>query len=1484
MTERISSYSRVAFHGDDLTLNLMNSRIEGDENKNEIQNNVQDNMSLDNAPKDKEFGDFVVFNSRQHLNQSSKNLANAFVDMLKGNKVPSEIIIKNEQGQDDPALQKQLASAAVKIATAMMTTVGTNKTIYLGFQIGDFTLELSRDAEGKFSVEVEGISEEGVTESFDVNIDDVDNEFAKRITYDILKNDDNDLYDKGASDKRFGALDQILVASDEGGKSPLSREAFATILNARKKIPFADMENVGTGVLRHLAAQTVLDPKLTEKAIKAELERIRSVPPIMVNSAEASRDMQNITELLNKDPIQVTSKVNIENIGQVRTDPQAGMSEPQKKIHNLIADLFMPADTSLYDNNDGQAGKRILQILLKRIDAVKILSEEKLRTGKLPLDTLPDHVKNLLWPKLDDLISKITENYTASLGHEGEVQDNHNLKKTDLDINKLKKSIRNIPVEQFLVIEKSVIEATEQMAKEQQQVLTEKFNTSLQKSEDIKAQNDANKPFYEIDLKNIYDKHVKTVVDEKLKNSNPEEYKKQTEQFKKENIEALREILVIYKKPLLSLLTIVHITNNHDAGELKNKAVEEYIDDQSKLFKFIQQLTGTMQVLIGYNPNIPAELSNWNTESGSEIFDKLIASMDQKEVFMSLENTDNWLPLAMEIQPGENKTALQKEITVFTSLDVLKALNIDLKSKTLAEMANEPDDFSKPGMGQLIKKVLNSYFSTDEIKDTAMVNARQTDKRSMIGAMIRYSDNNASQAAQLGAMLKGAGPLMHKLLQGLNLPGMDPDLKAALEDMKSNLSPIDPVYVQAQMHKVVNESNGKILNLSIEKPLGAASVGQAFLVKVTPSEGEPYTAVLKIIRPEVKVKTQREYAEFMREAEKIPGMKETYAGIYAQYQREFDLKLEAANIKLGQEAYNDNIDMDRVGTMSLVDNAPVSETSMLIKQAEGTTLDSYICNVKAKIEELKSKPFKTHSEVLNIKNELLRLYKELKDVNTSLNLTAKKWFNKALFNKEGFFHGDMHAGNLIVKPRDPDVTDPTDPKGKTLITIIDYGNASKLDSKQTSGVLKVNIATSFGGLYQFNADEEQKPYVEKHTLRVFLEGFKNLLSTEEKEKFKAREKDITERIIKPILFKGSKYEVGIRLNLLIKKLQEEGIAIPGAIANMCQSENRLGNALDDINALMDSISETLDNTGIKFIDPSDPAGKMIFDSDVVPIKKKDIEFLENKLNYDLSNTAPLDKWENLDQFKIDQGADPNEIKAISSAKAEASAKVKEYIRAEETQMSVLLGVFSCFKNTENDVWINRTIHEDISDADSLKRIKSMALGTYLKSDKNSDEVYPLHKEFLALRDKVSKENLDDIEKTLSEFKSAKLDKSHARAHLKDLLKKPEIKALYDCAEKIKSIMTIRMIENLKNYEKIYAMKNPIKADPGLSEKKDLTTATIEVVNDQLTGKDRFETLANAKKFADNSLGIGFTDLLFNSDNKKDFVNFIADNFSPEQKE
>ena len=1466
-------------NNDNNEVNNQNNQINNDNNEVNNQNNVVQGNAVDDGLKDQEINGFVVVSNRQFLSTSSKNLANAFVNMLKGNTVPSEIQIKNEKDQVDSNLQKQLANAAVKVATAMITSIGSTKTIHLGFQVGDFTLELTRDASGKYKVEVEGLSQEGKVESFDVNIEDIDAKFAARITYDILKNNENDLYDKGLAGKggRLSALDQILVASDESGKSPLSRKAFAEILHTRKNIDFADMDKVGTGVLRHLAAQTALDRQISEEDIKAKLKESQSAPPIMVNSAEAAKDMQMITDLLSKEPNKVTSKVNIDNIGHVRTDPQQGMNETQKVIHTFIADLFMPSNTAIYDNNDGQVGNRIRQVLLQNINAVKILAEEALKTGELPINTMPDQVKNHLGPQLERVIFELTNSYFGSLSPEEKEAYNQNLQQPNLDLNKLRNAIVNTPVQQFAKIDATVNETAELMAKEQQQILTEKFNVSLQNNEALKAENAGSKPFYEVNIKQIYDKHVKTVVNEELKNTNPKEYEKQVEQRGKENVQALKEIYSVYKKPMLALLTIDEKMEDADfdspLGQFNQSVRTEY--------PAFNHFRSVFKMLFNLNPNLPDRMDNWSSEEGSEVYDKLLESMDNEKTINMMNMSETWLAPIVKIKEGEDKCELQKAMIKFSSDEVLKSMNLDLKSKTLTEMANEPDDFNKPGMGQLIKNVLNSYFSSEETNGTELGKVRQTDKRSMIGAMIRYSDRNASKSAQLGAMLKGAGPLMHKLLQGLDIPGMDQELKTALEDMKSNLSPIDPVYVQAQMLKLVNDSKGTISNLSIEKPLGAASVGQAFLVKVTPSKGEPYTAVLKIIRPEVKVKTEREFAEFMREAEKIPGMKETYAGIYEQYKREFDLKLEAANIALGQQAYNDNIDKDRVNTMSLVDNVPVSETSMLIKQAEGTTLDSYLADIKNKITALKSRPYKTHEDVLNIKRELLGLYKELKDVNTSLNLTAKKWFNKVLFNKKGFFHGDMHAGNLMVKPADLSVTDPQDPKGKTLITIIDYGNASQLDETQTEGVLKVNIAASFGGLYQFNADETQKPYVEKQTVRIFMEGFKSLLSPEEKQKFEAREEDLKERIIKPILLKGSKAEVGIRMNLLIKKLQEEGVAIPGAIANMSQSESRLGNGFDEINSLMNSISDAMEN--IKLTNTAsgmDPAGGMIYDSySGTALSKYRITALEKELNYDLNNTAPLDNWKKQQQIAIPQGADLDTIKSINSAKAEAEAKMKEYKSAQESQMRVLRGIFNCFNHDEDDVWTNRQIvAEDVTDEKTRTKISETFFGNYLKSDKNSDEIYPLHKEFLALRENVSKEDQAALDDALHGFfERNEQFRDEARDKLDNLLKKPAIKAWFDCGNKIKAIMSNRMIETVRSYNEEFSLSNPAKTDPTLNERKDLTTATIDVVVEQLSGQNEAESLKKAKTFASNSLGIGTGALIFNLDNKRDYVQFIADN-------
>ena len=267
-------------------------------------------------------------------------------------------------------------------------------------------------------------------------------------------------------------------------------------------------------------------------------------------------------------------------------------------------------------------------------------------------------------------------------------------------------------------------------------------------------------------------------------------------------------------------------------------------------------------------------------------------------------------------------------------------------------------------------------------------------------------------------------------------------------------------------------------------------------------------------------------------------------------------------------------------------------------------------------------------QYINNRLELQTLYRQMRDINQSLGVTAKKWLNKCLFAESGFFHGDMHPGNLMVAPAEP-----TDPQSKTKITIIDYGNASKLTEAQTKAILKVNVACSFGGVYQFEADSEQKPIVEKNTVNMFLSGFKALLSEGDRKLFEKREKELVDNVIKPVLLKGAKNEVGVRLALLIRKLQQAGIPIPGAIINMAESEKRLSNGIDELNAITDEVESMLLNYHPAHMgETSDPIYGLVYKSvtrgDAFTERKYN-EFKE-EVSYDLNaNTKVVDEMKKL---------------------------------------------------------------------------------------------------------------------------------------------------------------------------------------------------------------------------------------------------------------
>ena len=104
----------------------------------------------------------------------------------------------------------------------------------------------------------------------------------------------------------------------------------------------------------------------------------------------------------------------------------------------------------------------------------------------------------------------------------------------------------------------------------------------------------------------------------------------------------------------------------------------------------------------------------------------------------------------------------------------------------------------------------------------------------------------------LGGMLKGAGPLFQKMMQGLPMEGLPEELKSAVEDMKSKLAPIPEEVVEAQLYAIVQRSHKQIKNIKVIKPLGAASVGQTFLCKLTRADGKEDEVAVKLFKADVK--------------------------------------------------------------------------------------------------------------------------------------------------------------------------------------------------------------------------------------------------------------------------------------------------------------------------------------------------------------------------------------------------------------------------------------------------------------------------------------------------------------------------------------------------------------------------------------------------------------------------------------------------------
>jgi hypothetical protein len=122
------------------------------------------------------------------------------------------------------------------------------------------------------------------------------------------------------------------------------------------------------------------------------------------------------------------------------------------------------------------------------------------------------------------------------------------------------------------------------------------------------------------------------------------------------------------------------------------------------------------------------------------------------------------------------------------------------------------------------------------------------------------------------------------------------------------------------------------------------------------------------------------------------------------------------------------------------------------------------------------------------------------------------------------------------------------------ITLIDFGNASKLNSADRSSVIKVVAGTATG-------DAE-----------LFVTGFRALLSADGKAKFDAAGPELKEKLAE-IFKKGTLNDTAARMSAALKLMQREHqIEVPGAIHNFLESQKRLQVAMDETLSTMNALA------------------------------------------------------------------------------------------------------------------------------------------------------------------------------------------------------------------------------------------------------------------------------------------------------------------------
>jgi hypothetical protein len=212
-----------------------------------------------------------------------------------------------------------------------------------------------------------------------------------------------------------------------------------------------------------------------------------------------------------------------------------------------------------------------------------------------------------------------------------------------------------------------------------------------------------------------------------------------------------------------------------------------------------------------------------------------------------------------------------------------------------------------------------------------------------------------------------------------------------------------------------------------DRPLAAGTVGQVHGV-ILRNTGE--RGIAKLLRPGIEEQALAEWL-YLKSIVRDQALKQMIDKCWAILKAEFDFRIEGRNIQLGTAYQRPGLDLRIAGLISQV---PLLKDVMVIQLAQGKSLASY--------KRVSRGPDPVQVRSLVTRGKLL----------TQL---LNRWIETALFGRSepgaGFFHGDLHAGNIFID----------ESASRPFLTLIDFGSSGQLTKRDQQNFISLLAGVVF---------------------------------------------------------------------------------------------------------------------------------------------------------------------------------------------------------------------------------------------------------------------------------------------------------------------------------------------------------------------------------------------------------------------------------------